>query len=362
MFLSAYFPRKLAAVALLAMLGTSSIPASAYKAPVPQSRAPNGTLAVMTYNVEGLPWPVAWGRSNALGKIADRLQAMRRQGTAPHIVVLQEAFIPAARRVGAVAGYPYVVSGPDADQANRVSPPASAAGFANGARWWKGETEGKYVGSGLEVLSDFPVLAVRRMAFPTYACAGFDCLANKGALMVTLAVPGLANPVDVVTTHLNSRHASGVSSDRSDKAYQMQVAALSAFVRNVHDPRHMLIVAGDFNVGQIARRRAALLTAAAHDWSPGQTVGDAWHGSLAAGAALPPDAQFSLHHAKDWQFYSGRDVRFRVAAIEVPFGHDRQGRMLSDHVGYVARYKLDAMRSANNGQGAAPTMSGPPKT
>jgi hypothetical protein len=31
------------------------------------------TLSVMTYNVKGLPWPVAWGRDGALDAIGQRL-------------------------------------------------------------------------------------------------------------------------------------------------------------------------------------------------------------------------------------------------------------------------------------------------
>ena len=45
-------------------------------------------LSVMTYNVNGLPWPIALGRDAALGRIADRLAGMRRAGRQPHIVLL----------------------------------------------------------------------------------------------------------------------------------------------------------------------------------------------------------------------------------------------------------------------------------
>ncbi|AZI36629.1 hypothetical protein NT2_05_02020 [Caenibius tardaugens NBRC 16725] len=342
-----------AALFLFALLGTSACPAPAYETFSPAPVAVDGTLSVMTYNVKGLPWPVAWRRSDALDKIATRLGAMHQQGIAPHIVLLQEAFVPAARAIGAKAGYPYVVSGPDADDTNPSQMPGPAARFADRAHWWKGETEGKYVGSGLEILSDYPVVAVHRMAFPSYACAGFDCLANKGALMVTLSVPGISHPVDVITTHLNSRGASGVGSARSDEAYQMQVAALSSFVRKRHDPTHLLIAGGDFNVGKAKVRRAALLDAVAHKWSPGLPVNDALHADLAAGGRLPEDARLSFQRAKDWQFYGGGEVPFRVASIEVPFGREKGGGMLSDHVGYTARYRLDAPRlpSVRGGNG-----------
>jgi hypothetical protein len=38
------------------------------------------TFSVMTYNVEGLPWPVRKGRGEALKKIGFELAAMRVQG------------------------------------------------------------------------------------------------------------------------------------------------------------------------------------------------------------------------------------------------------------------------------------------
>lgn len=338
------FGKTFATASLLTLLGASACPAPAYEAFSSPPPVADGTLSVMTYNVKGLPWPVAWGRSDALDKIAGRLGAMHRTGTAPHIVLLQEAFVPAAQAIGAKAGYPYVVSGPDADDTKSAEITGAAARFAGDAHWWKGETEGKYLGSGLQILSDYPVTAVHRMAFPSYACAGFDCLANKGALMVTMSVSGVSRPVDVVTTHLNSRGASGVGSVRADEAYQMQVAALSRFVQKWHDPTHVLIAGGDFNVGKVKLRRTALLDSVTHRWAPGGGVNDALHADLAGGGRLPADAKISFQRAKDWQFYSGGKVPFRVTSIEVPFGREKGGGMLSDHVGYIARYRLDAPR------------------
>lgn len=352
------FGKTFAAISAFALLGATACPAPAYETPSPQALAADGSLSVMTYNVEGLPWPVAWGRSAALDKIAERLGAMRKEGTAPHIVLLQEAFVPAAKAIGTKAGYPYVISGPGSDDTNPAKASGPAARFADGVHWWKGETEGKYVGSGLQILSDYPVVAVHRMAFPSYACAGFDCLANKGALMVTVTVPGVSRPVDVITTHLNSRGASGVGHARSDEAYKMQVAILSGFVQQFHDPAHLLIAGGDFNVGKIKVRRAALLGAVTREWSPGRAVNDAMHADLADGGSLPADARVSFRHAKDWQFYSGGTVPFRVASIEVPFGKEKGGGMLSDHVGYTARYQLGYTRLAAAHGGAAATRLG----
>jgi hypothetical protein len=57
------------------------------------------------------------------------------------------------------------------------------------------------------------------------------------------------------------------------------------------------------------------------------------------GATLPVDAAFSMHRARDWQLsFPGTDQVLAVNGLAVPFGHDIDGAMLSDHVGYVAYY------------------------
>ena len=55
-----------------------------------------------------------------------------------------------------------------------------------GRSFWRGERSGKVAGSGLQILSDYPIVAIRRQAFPEAACAGYDCLANKGIVMALL--------------------------------------------------------------------------------------------------------------------------------------------------------------------------------
>lgn len=304
--------------------------------------SPNGpgTVSVLTYNVHGAPWPITFGRSAKLREIADRLQRLRAEGRAPSVVVLQEAFSGDAQVIRKTAGYAYTAVGAGKHEAGTGTMTPFDQVFADGARWWKGETEGKFVGSGLQILSDYPILAVHRMAFPAFACAGWDCLANKGALMVTLAVPG-GPPVDVVTTHLNSRHASAVPDARSNYAYGRQVEMLTAFIREKHDDAHPLIVAGDFNVGPVPPRREALLTNV-QSWAGDETIRDAMHQYRRDGGLMSPAAAFSFHRARDWQFYAaGTTRRIGLLGIEVPFGFEPSGGMLSDHVGYVARYRLD---------------------
>lgn len=291
------------------------------------------TLSVLTYNVKGLPWPIAADRRTDFERIAARLNRLRSAGRHPRVVALQEAFTRQARAIGAAAGYRFRVDGPDARARTRWAMSPSDRAFAAGADWLKGEGSGKLVGSGLQILSDYPVLAVKRMAFPTFACAGFDCLANKGVLLVVLAVPGSATPVTVVTTHLNSRKSSGVPDARSLHAYRVQVAALARFLDVHADPRLPMVLAGDFNVGKAIPRQAALFGSASFT----RPANDA----LRTCANLGIDAREAMRRARDWQFFRrGSEGAIAARAIETPFGRERDGTMLSDHIGYTAHYAL----------------------
>lgn len=300
-------------------------------------------LSVMTYNIHGLPWPVALGRDADFGRIAARLRAMRRERTQPHVVVLQEAFTPAAKAIGRAGGYPFRAAGPAAVETNHQPLTAADRAFAAGASWFKGERSGKLVDSGLEILSDYPIVGIRRLAFPTFACAGYDCLANKGVLMVALAVPGSPTPVIVATAHLNSHGSSGVADERSNYAYARQVDAVGHFLAQSPWPRYPIIFAGDFNVGKSLPRRTYLAAATARWWARWRQgpVRDAMHSCHGQAGRFPGAAEESFARAKDWQFFaSTRLAALSADAISVPFGRATDGSMLSDHFGYTARYRL----------------------
>jgi endonuclease/exonuclease/phosphatase family metal-dependent hydrolase len=323
-------------------------------AAVPGGAAParpfDGTLSVLTYNVEGVPWPFAWNRPAAFAQIADRLRALRALGRNPQLVLLQEAFTPDAQAIGREAGYRYVVEGPSEAEADGTRPGIADGRFEAAGHWWFGESDGKAVGSGLMLLSDYPIVRVRRMAYPAFACAGFDCLANKGALLATVRIPGAPSPVDIVTTHLNSRQHSGVDDARSLYAYDRQSALLTAFVNRWHDPALPLIVAGDFNAGRAPPRWSALRRAVA-GWrgaAPFQdALSDVVQARRARGAPLPADISAILRRAEDWQFFApGRDATLAALAVRIPFGHEPDGSMLSDHIGYIALFRLDPARRA----------------
>jgi len=297
---------------------------------------------VLSYNIEGLPWPARSGRGADLTRIAAQLEGLRAAGQQPHVVLFEEAFSRDARAIAAKAGYRYIADGPGASDAG--APPASIAdkAFKAAARFFSGEKWGKWRGSGLRIASDFPILDVKRLAYTT--CAGMDCLANKGAMLVTIAVPGVAQPVAIVDTHLNSRRAARVSADRSFYAYQRQVDALTDFVRANIRPGMPFIVAGDFNAGQEPRRRDYLLRQAA-EWRSDAPVRAALDTCLQAGNLCPTanraDLAFSQKRGRDYQlFASGEGASLTLKSMAALFGHGSDGRMLSDHVGYAATYLI----------------------
>lgn len=300
-------------------------------------------LSVLTYNVEGLPWPIRAGRTEALRSIGETLRELRSNGRQPHIVVLQEAFTSEAKRIGRDGGYRYIAKGPAQGEDNPGFPTPAEASFAAAGYYLKGEREGKLLDSGLEILSDYPIVSVHEAAFPQYACAGFDCLANKGILLATIAIPGLPTPVAIVAIHMNSRMASGVDSKRANYAYERQVDALDSFLRSKVDPAMPAIVAGDFNAGS-APERMLYLERHSRSWRENME-GDAFHGCfeqpLTCARHLNPDVYYSFRRGRDWQFLlPGRYAALSVERMAVPFGHDSQGAMLSDHVGYTAYYRL----------------------
>ncbi|MDF0542144.1 endonuclease/exonuclease/phosphatase family protein [Sphingobium sp. H39-3-25] len=309
-------------------------------------------LSVMTYNIKGLPWPIALGREEAMERIADRLAALRRAGRQPHVILLQEAFTPEAAQIAAQAGYAHVAAGPDAGLRTPIPATEGDTAYGEQALWYRGEGVDKQLGSGLMILSDYPIIGIDRMAFPDFACAGFDCLANKGVLIAHLKVPGIDAPVSIVNTHLNARKAAGVPIGRSLQAFSRQVELMARFIRRHVPADRAMILGGDMNIGGDRDRYAAFFTRFAQTGMGFVTpAGGGARIALAQTAAGDTEAlrdlAASCDRRKDWLF--ARDVGnvpMRVVQADVPFGREPQGEPLSDHFGYAIRYA----------PGGAPTM------
>jgi hypothetical protein len=90
--------KKFAPIALLFGLGPLTAMTGAAGADVTvaapaalTAQAPD-SISVLTYNIKGLPWPLAGNRESAFVAIEQRLADLRANAAQPHIIVLQEAF------------------------------------------------------------------------------------------------------------------------------------------------------------------------------------------------------------------------------------------------------------------------------
>lgn len=293
-------------------------------------------ISVLTYNVAGLPWPVRSGRGEALAQIGAWLGELRAAGREPDIVLIQEGFIAGIADLVAASGYPNHVHGP---LAGDRAPPLDN-GLADGYRRkefrLRGEGWGKWAGSGLHILSNFPIreFAVRAFRY----CAGLDCLANKGALLARIEVPGLPVPLDVVNTHLNARGAAKVPRDRTLVAHNLQIEELAAFLDEARGPAYPLIFGGDFNTRNAEDRIAYAL-----EHGDGLMIASYYC------TRIVEDCEIGMSFDGDepWLdtqdllgFSDGEFVRLRPVAIEAMFDCDATGGVLSDHDGYLVRYRL----------------------
>ena len=270
----------------------------------------------MTYNVEGLPWPVRSGRSGALKKIGRELATMRAKGIEPDVVLIQEGFRKEIWNLIDESGYPFVARGPRKGQRD------------------PNYLKGKWGSSGLWVLSDHPIEWVKSHAY--HYCAGLDCLANKGVMLVSLKVPGLPVPVEIANTHLNSRGASGVPRSRATQAHHLQADELKHFMETDRTPGAPLLVGGDFNVRQAPDRFDYVMS----DY-PFEVVSRWCHERPKA-----CDTQISYDGDAPWLntqdligFLNGDKVEVIPTAVEATFdGADEP--VLSDHDGYRVTFKL----------------------
>jgi len=344
--------RALAALVLAALLsGGASLPAEPPRIDAADLALspPAGSISVLAYNVKGLPWPLASGRSKALAAISVRLRTLRDRGQQPTVLVLEEAFTGEAKQIGRDAGYAYAAFGPSKLETGLAGKTPAARSFLGAGNPLIGEGLGKAADSGLVIFSDFPIVGTSRMAFPDEACAGFDCLANKGVVAAMIAVPGFRHPLAVIATHLNARGASSAPIPRTLAAYRKQLDLLGGFVAAMRRTGSPIVLGGDLNVGKSPERRAAmrafLQTAGVTDPAAGSVLDECLSRSSACRIGRVADARDALRHNKDWQLrWPSAHTALTPVAVSVPFGRERNRTMLSDHVGYVVHYAPAAPR------------------
>ena len=323
------------ALALLAGLALAQ-PAPSASAPVPATGPDHPLeLSVLTYNVRGLPWPVARGRGQALREIGRELGDMRQAHRQPDIVLIQEGFRGAAHDLIRESGYRYWAAGPRRGDRMAGTPPDGADAYPRVKYRQHGEGWGKAASAGLYVLSDYPILSTASR--PYGYCAGWDCLANKGVMLVHIAAPGLPQGIDVVNTHLNSRRAAKVPIARSLAAYDLQTEEMNDFIRGQRTPATPLLVGGDFNVMHAPERYS--FNAARRGY---QVVSELCHAAASRCEEKTPYAgPTPWLQTEDLQAFA-EDGGVRIQPLSEALVFARQdGRGLSDHDGYLVRYRID---------------------
>lgn len=306
----------------------------------PDGRTATTRLDVLTYNIEGLPWPARSGRARKLREIGQRLEALQRAGSAPDIVLFQEAFSSAATKAIVAAGFPAITSGPTRVQRRGMS----AAGRVPGARRWrKGELGIHLLSSGLVVASRYPIVASGSEPFSRRSCAGFDCLSNKGALFARIAVPGVPAPIDIFNTHMNAQGASGVARTRHTPAHNLQAQELGDFLDAHRDRQYPALLGGDFNMRRSEPRfdvfNALQPLTLVHQYC-----------MIAANAC---DVRMSWDGDAPWMdtqdlqlFASGAQVSIRPERVEAMFDGSPESPMLSDHDAFRVVYTLSWIHDA----------------
>ena len=303
-------------------------------------------LDVLTYNIEGLPWPARSGRAAKLRAIGAHLDGLRRAGTAPDIVLFQEAFSGAAAKAVETARYPALASGPGRTQRRTLD----AAGTVPGSRKWrKGEIGIRLLSSGLVIASRYPIVTHMSEPFSRRSCAGFDCLSNKGVLHARVAIPGVPDPIDIFNTHMNAQRASGVPRARHTPAHNSQAEELATFLEARRAPEKPAIFGGDFNMRRSlprfdtfdALQPLALVHRHCTLENSGCEVRMSWDG----------DAPWM--DTQDLQlFASGQRVEVRPVRVEAMFDGRPDSPMLSDHDGFRVRYTISWDAAAQPSPGA----------
>lgn len=343
------------------MAGCTTLPPPLMRACVPArgntiALSADGTRAsttfdVLTFNIEGLAWPARGRRSGSLAKISAALRDMQMRGTAPDVIMVQEMFSRAATRAVSGFGYPNMVSGPSRTQAKTLSGNGRMPGPY---KWKKGELGIHLVGSGLSVLSRYPIVSTRSEPFGKRRCAGLDCLSNKGMLYARLAIPGVPGTINLFNTHLNSQASSKVAPRRHARAHRLQVEALGAFIAEAGDPNIPTILGGDFNMKGSSIRFEGFRNVT----EPFGIVQE-----YCTDNPLPCDVRISWDGDAPWMdtqdlqlFESGSRIDVKPVRVEAMFDGSADSPRLSDHDGFRVTYRLSWAMTAKADRKLVPAM------
>jgi len=293
------------------------------------------TFDVLTFNIEGLGWPARGKRRGSLAQINAQLKGMLARGTAPDVVMVQEMFSQTAVKAVKGVGYPNMVSGPYRTQGKTLP---GADRMPGPYKWKKGELGIHLVGSGLSILSRYPITESRSEPFGKRRCAGLDCLGNKGVLYARMAIPGVPGTINLFNTHLNSQASSRVSPRRHARAHRLQVEELGAFIAMVGDHDIPTTVGGDFNMKGSTTRFERFRNVT----EPFSIVQE-----YCTENPLPCDVRISWDGDEPWmdtqdlQLYeTGSQVDVKPVRVEAMFDGSADSPSLSDHDGFRVTYEV----------------------
>ena len=317
-------------------------------------------ISVLTYNIAGLPWPIACGkhsrqtdangeripiacdRAKALGDIGETLAEMRQQGIEPDIVFLQEAFIAASAKIMQRGGYTNWMTGPGREETGPEFSTSANQAFLDGRALKSGEKSGKRLSSGLVIASNFQIIEYFKKPFYQWECAGFDCLANKGVAMARLNIPGVPDALEVITTHYNSKGASGVSLDRSLEAHKLQVATTGRFLERKANFDLPAIWGGDLNMRHSDERINNFIEHAENDLN--EVSSYCVENPDRCDVAINWQSDTPWYDSQDLQGWApGKRVSIEPIRVEQAFNQPVNGEMPSDHNGLLVIYRLSWM-------------------
>jgi len=156
--------------------------------------------------------------------------------------------------------------------------------------------------------------------------------------MVLIQIPGVPEPIYIMNTHMNSGiAASGVSAERSLMAHYLQVKEIQDFADNFPFEGRVLLFGGDFNMKQDRDRINQFRERGRHRiarYYCTNVVDD-------CEIRLSFDSDEPWLDTQDLQgSFDGDRIIVRSIIIEALFDEPVDGRMLSDHDGYMVTFRL----------------------
>lgn len=292
-------------------------------------------LRVLSYNINGLPKTLTKGKGPLFARIAELLRERRAKGDQPHLVLLQEAFDKRTSIIAETTGYKYVFKGPGRRDTSRKGQahynPATRKGYA------VRPDPQKIAGSGLYILSDFPLSDAKFKAFDSDQCAGFDCLSNKAIQFVRVQTPFSDQPIDIVNSHFNSRSSAKAPGKIVLKAHKRQTDVLVKFLGQ-YQKGYPIVIAGDFNTKQ--DKRYSYFTSKVGMLDAGEVCLS--HASICA-LDMGTKKDELLYRTNDKHFYdNSASVSLQPVWAARNFDEIYEGKPLSDHLGYEVHYRVTA--------------------